>query len=101
MFFRIMGGALAIGILGAILAARLSAVPGVSPTQANELLGPAHGRTLSPEVFRALASSLENSLHLIFWLIAGLSVLAFLVSLSFPTIRAPQESVKADPAASD
>ncbi len=92
MFFRIMGGAIAIGILGAILAARLEAVPSASPDQANELLGPAHGHTLPPQIFRALASALEGSLLTIFWLIAGISVLAFLVSLYFPAIRSPLTS---------
>jgi EmrB/QacA subfamily drug resistance transporter len=94
MFFRIMGGAVAIGILGAILTSRLAAVPSVSAAQANELLGPAHGRTLPPDVFRALASTLENSLQMIFWLIAVLAVLAFLVSLYFPAIRVSRESGK-------
>lgn len=93
MFFRIMGGAIAIGILGAILGSRLSSVPSVSPEQANELLGPAHGRTLAPEVFRVLASTLESSLHLIFWLIAACSAIAFLVSLYFPAVAVERRPV--------
>ncbi len=92
MFFRIMGGAIAIGILGAILTARLEAVPGVSPEQANQLLGPAHGRDLPPELFQALGMTLRESLVMIFWAIAGISVLAFLVALRFPAVSPPQES---------
>jgi EmrB/QacA subfamily drug resistance transporter len=99
MFFRILGGAIAIGILGAILTARLAAVPSVSPDQANELLGPAHGRTLPPQVFHALTTALDRSLVTIFWLIAAISVLAFLVSLFFPAVRAADgESAPPQPA---
>lgn len=90
MFFRIMGGTIAIGILGALLSGRLAAVPSVSSSQANELLGPAHGRTLTPTAFQALAAALDQSLVTIFWLIAAISVLAFLVSLYFPEVRAPR-----------
>lgn len=93
MFFRIMGGAIAIGILGAILSARIEAVPSASPEQANQLLGPAHGRTLPPEVFQALASALEHSLLTIFWLTAAIAVLAFLVSLRFPAVAAARTAV--------
>jgi EmrB/QacA subfamily drug resistance transporter len=89
MFFRIMGGAIAIGILGAILAARLEAVPAVTEAQANALLGPSHGRDLPPAAFHALASALEGSLVTIFWAIAGISVLAFLIALYFPVVHAP------------
>ncbi|MFB3909451.1 MAG: MDR family MFS transporter [Candidatus Eisenbacteria bacterium] len=90
MFFRIMGGAIAIGILGAILASHLEGVPSASPDQANQLLGPTHGHGLPPQVFRALASALDQSLITIFWVIAAIAVLAFLVSLSFPSLRSPR-----------
>jgi len=94
MFFRIMGGAIAIGILGAFLSAHLAGVPSVPADAANELLGPEHGRSLPPETFRALATALETSLHTIFRLIAVIGILAFAASLFFPSMG-PQRARRA------
>jgi EmrB/QacA subfamily drug resistance transporter len=91
MFFRIMGGTVAIGVLGALLASSLSAVHSAPVGAANELLGPQHGRGLPPEVLQPLAEALRGSLLSIFWLIAAIAVLAFISSLFFPAVRAPKE----------
>jgi MFS family permease len=98
MFFRIMGGAIAIGILGALLASSLSGVS-APPGAANELLGPQHGSRLAPEVYRSLSGVLRGSLVLNFWLIAAISVAAFAVSIFFPSVHVPREAPEASEAA--
>jgi EmrB/QacA subfamily drug resistance transporter len=72
LFFRMIGGTVAVGVLGGVLAARLAA-SGVPSGVADRLLGPERG---------ALASGMWT----VFWAIAGLSALAFVVSLAFPRL---------------
>jgi EmrB/QacA subfamily drug resistance transporter len=86
MFFRTVGGALAIGGLGAVLSAAFARDPSIPPSIANQLLSPDHGLSLGPEVLARLGGLLEQSLHTIFWLIFALSAAAFLVSWMFPPL---------------
>jgi len=58
MFFRTIGGSLAIGGLGAVLAAAVGAH--VSPEVLNRLLGPERGRGLDPVVLATLSGDLEG-----------------------------------------
>src|SRR6202041_2118601 len=48
MFFRTIGGTLTVGVLGNILARALARDTSVPADAANALLGPEHGRSLSP-----------------------------------------------------
>jgi hypothetical protein len=50
------------------------------------MLGPEHGKGLSPEVLASLQSALESGVTTILWLIAALGVAAFLTSLAFPIV---------------
>lgn len=84
MFFRTIGGTLAVGALGGILAAMLAAVPGVPPGAADQLLGPEHGRSLDPALLKSLSGALDSALMLSFWVVAGMCTLALLVGLRFP-----------------
>ncbi|MCA9632458.1 MAG: MFS transporter [Myxococcales bacterium] len=86
MFFRTIGGTLAVGALGAVIARELAKVPGVPPEAANALLGPEHGRNLAPELVHSLAWALEDGLHTAFWAIAALAVIAAISGLLFPRI---------------
>ncbi len=88
MFFRTIGGTLAVGGLGGILATMLAGVPGVPPGAAQELLGADHGRSLDPAIFTALAGALDRALHVSFWVVAGLAVIAVGVAAIFPHERA-------------
>jgi EmrB/QacA subfamily drug resistance transporter len=87
MFFRTIGGALGVGVMGGVLVARLTADPQVPVSAANELLGPEHGRGLGEGLLRQLSGSLAEGLTTNFWLIAAAAVLAFAVGLLFPRVR--------------
>jgi EmrB/QacA subfamily drug resistance transporter len=94
MFFRTIGGALGVGIMGGVLVDRLTADPRVPVSAANELLGPEHGRGLDPELMRQLSGSLADGLSTNFWLIAAAAVLAFAFSFFFPRAK-PDSKVDA------
>lgn len=89
MFFRTIGGTLAVGALGGLLAATLSSEPGVPADAADALLGPEHGASLDPALLKILSASLERGLHLNFQVVAVLACLSFAVALAFPKTRAP------------
>jgi EmrB/QacA subfamily drug resistance transporter len=86
MFFRTIGGTLAVGVMGGVLAARLAADATLPAGAASLMLGPDHGRTLSPDVLARLKSALESGVGTILWLIAALGIVAFLTSLAFPAV---------------
>ncbi len=90
MFFRTIGGTLASGAMGGVLAARLTRDPQIPVQAANALLGPDHGRSLSPDVLRMLGGQLEAGLVINFWIIFGLAFAAFVTALFFPP-RPPRE----------
>lgn len=85
MFFRTIGGAIAVGALGALLAASFG--PTVPQNMLNQLVGPEHGKTLSPDVLALLSSGLREGLIRIFLAITALGVLAFVISLGFPNTK--------------
>jgi EmrB/QacA subfamily drug resistance transporter len=94
MFFRTVGGALAIGGLGAVLAAGFAHDPSIPSFAANLLLGPDHGLSLGETVLTRLSGILKDSLRTIFWLIFGLSAASFLISWMFPhlsTVPSPRQ----------
>lgn len=81
MFARNMGGALGVGALGAILAARLGAA--VDPSTVNALLDP-HAREAAlaqPGLLEALAYALDP----LFWATAIVAGLALVVALAHPS----------------
>jgi EmrB/QacA subfamily drug resistance transporter len=91
MFFRTMGGTLAVGILGGILAAGLAG-GSATPEQVEQLLGPERS-LLAPELLRSLAGSLQDGLSRLFWLGAAIAAAAALVGLLFPRLEvAPRYS---------
>lgn len=95
MFFRSIGGALAVGATGRILASGIDRM-GVPSDVASALLGPEHGRGIDPSLLARLSGALDGSLRTVFWVVAGLSVASFAVSLAFPEPVAaePDESAK-------
>ncbi|AKU93279.1 MDR family MFS transporter [Vulgatibacter incomptus] len=87
MFFRTIGGALAVGALGGIVTATLAADPSIPAGAAGQLVGPEHGAGLDPELLRTLSAALASALRVNFWAIAGLATLAFAVGLFFPRTK--------------
>jgi EmrB/QacA subfamily drug resistance transporter len=84
MFARTIGGTLAVGALGAVLAAALLKDSSIPAEAADQLLGPAHGAGLVPSVLRALTASLQSGLGAVFWVIAGIALLAAVIGFAFP-----------------
>jgi EmrB/QacA subfamily drug resistance transporter len=82
MFFRTIGGAVAVGALGAILAAGMG--DHVPAPLLNQLLGPEHGRRLDPSLLAQLSGALQGGLRHVFDVIAAMSLVALLAGLFFP-----------------
>jgi EmrB/QacA subfamily drug resistance transporter len=101
MFFRTIGGTLAIGVLGGVLAhalARAGAAPGV----AEKLLGPERA-SLATADLAGVTSALEGAMRVVFWSIAGMAAVAVAVATRFPRIavelgRAPSAAQARDAA---
>jgi MFS family permease len=82
MFFRTIGGAVAVGGLGALLAANLGSQ--VPASLLNELLGPEHGRGLDPAILAQLSGELRLGLQHVFDAIALISVASLAAGFFFP-----------------
>jgi len=95
LLFRTLGGALAVGALGAVLSAVLLSDPALTEASVSSLLGPGHGRDLDPTTLAALSTALDTGLRRVLQIIAGLAAAAFAVGLLFPRL-----SVDAEPPAS-
>jgi EmrB/QacA subfamily drug resistance transporter len=86
MFARTIGGTLAVGVLGALLASALLRDASIPPDAADHLLGPEHGAGLAPSVVGALSVALQSGLATVFWLIAAIAIAAAAISLLFPEL---------------
>lgn len=87
MFFRTIGGALGVGLMGGVLVSRLTRDPSVPVSAANALLGPTHGSGVDPAVLQKLSGALSEGLTLNFWIICAAATLAFVSSLFFPKVK--------------
>jgi EmrB/QacA subfamily drug resistance transporter len=85
MFFRTIGGTLAVGVMGGVLRAALLSDPTISSDAASQMLAPGR-HELPAELLGRLAGVLADGLVTVFAIIAGMSAVAFLVGLAFPYI---------------
>jgi EmrB/QacA subfamily drug resistance transporter len=99
MFVRTMGGLLAVGIAGGVLATELARDPSIPPDAGSQLLGPEHGRSLDPEVVRHLGAALEQGVGTILWIASGVAVAAFVASLVFPNVSLKEGAAAPSPEA--
>jgi hypothetical protein len=91
MFSRSIGGTLAVGVLGGVLAAALAA-SGAPPGAVDKLLGPERS-FLPASLVRSLSGALQGGKEGIFQAVALIAFAGFAVSLLFPAIRiAPRGS---------
>jgi EmrB/QacA subfamily drug resistance transporter len=90
LFFRNIGGALGVGLMGGVMVAQLTKDPGVSVSAANALLGPEHGLGLAPELLATLSGALGTGLTINFWIICACTFAAFAVGLLLPKERKGQ-----------
>jgi MFS family permease len=94
MFFRTIGGALAVGVGGGVINAALAKDPTIPAEATSRIL--AHGgiADMDPAMLARLAGLLGGALEAVFWIVGGMGVAAFLVSLGFPrTTAEPAPSV--------
>ncbi|RKH26049.1 MFS transporter [Corallococcus praedator] len=87
MFFRTIGGALGVGLMGGVLVTHLMKDPRVPVSAANELLGPEHGRGLPPAILETLSGALGTGLSINFWIMCAAAVAAFSAGLFFPKVK--------------
>ena len=92
-FFRTIGGAIGVAIMGAILtssmASRLTDIEGVPDgATADRLLTSSQREGLAPEVLVAMQRALAGSLHEIFYVVVLAAIMAFAIILFFPRGRA-------------
>ena len=95
MFFRTIGGTLAVGILGGVLAAALSA-SGAPPGAVDKLLGPERA-ALDPAIVAGVSGVLASGMALIFWTVFAIAVAAVVTSLAFPALAFGSEAAAAQP----
>ncbi|MEO7331819.1 MAG: MDR family MFS transporter [Minicystis sp.] len=99
MFFRTIGGALAVGVMGGVLNAALLSDPSIPPDAANQILSREGARALDPALLERLGAVLSLGLERVFWIIAGMALTAFAASFWFPKILTQQEKAAAEIAA--
>jgi len=96
LFFRTMGGTLAVGLLGGVLANALTGA-GADPSFVEKLLGPRRAG-LDPAAVAAVAGALQGAMSIVFWTGATIACAAFLVVLAFPHVAiAPAEGRETAP----
>ena len=87
LFFRTIGGTVAVGIMGGILAKALRSDPMVPISVANDLMGPFHGRNLSFEMLQKLAAILEKALNKVFFSCICIAFVGLIFGLFFPDFK--------------
>jgi EmrB/QacA subfamily drug resistance transporter len=97
MFFRTIGGTLAVGILGGVLAAVLTGAG--APAQVVErLLGPERA-TVDPAVVASVAGALQRAMGAVFWTCAAIAAGGFAAVLAFPHVPIAPRGAQAPAAA--
>jgi len=84
MFFRTIGGTLAVGLLGGVLAGAV-AQAGAHPELAEKLLGPARAAIPAGDL-AAIAAALQGAMSVVFWAVAAIALAALLVATRFPPL---------------
>lgn len=97
LFFRTIGGTLAVGILGGVLASALVGA-GARPEIVEKLLGPERS-TLDPAVVASVAGALQGAMGTVFGAGAAIAAAAFAVALAFPRVAIAAAPADASPGA--
>ena len=84
MFFRTIGGALAVGVMGGVLNGALAKDPSIPEKATSQILTREGIKSMDPVVLAKLGDVLGGALGTVFWIVGGMGVVAFLVSLGFP-----------------
>jgi hypothetical protein len=84
MFFRAIGGALAVSAMGGVLISAITRDGTVTLEAASRLLTPAGAH--DPELLARASAAISQGIGSIFWMIAAMAGVAFLTSLWFPHV---------------
>ncbi len=84
-FFRTIGGSIAVGALGAILAAHL--VGAADPATLAGIMGPKHGVPVDAALLARVSFKLEEALGTIFEVVGAMTIATFAFSFFFPNLR--------------
>jgi hypothetical protein len=99
LFFRTIGGALAVGILGGVLAHALTGA-GAQPDVVEKLLGPERA-TLDPALVASVAAELQGAMQTVFRAAAVIAAAAFAAVLAFPHVPIPARAAAPPASASE
>ncbi|UQA63831.1 MFS transporter [Polyangium aurulentum] len=86
MFFRTIGGLVAVGVMGGLLAASFAADPNIPPDAADLVLSREGMTHLSPELLARIGHILEEGVRRCFFVTGVLGALAFIAVLFFPDV---------------
>lgn len=95
MFFRTIGGALAVGVMGGVLSAALLSDPSIPPDTANQILSREGAASLDPALLDRLSAVLSLGLGRVFWIIAGMALTALFASFWFPKVETQNQKASA------
>jgi EmrB/QacA subfamily drug resistance transporter len=84
MFFRNIGGALAVSAMGGLLNAVLLGTPGVDADLASRVFSPEGLKSLARADLDRVSGALATGIGYVFWIVAGIALTAFVTSLWFP-----------------
>ncbi|AKQ65142.1 drug resistance transporter, EmrB/QacA family [Myxococcus hansupus] len=99
MFFRTIGGAIGVGLMGGVMVSQLLKDPTVPISAANALMSPDHGQGLPAELVAKLSGALGTGLSINFWLMCAFTVAAFAAGLFFPKVARTKTVSASDVAA--
>lgn len=97
LFFRTIGGTIAVGVMGAILAKALKRDPTLPLGIANDLIGPNHGAGVPLDLLERLSAVMDWGLYRIFFYSAAIAAVALVIGFFFPNIgkeAKPNEEVE-------
>jgi EmrB/QacA subfamily drug resistance transporter len=87
LFFRTIGGTVAVGVMGAILSRSLAMDPLLGANVANDLLGPLQGKNLNEDDLLRLSVAMDYGLYRIFFASAAIAFVALIFGLFFPKVQ--------------
>lgn len=86
MFSRLLGGVVAVGVMGGVLTAQLAKDPSIPADAASRLLTAEGAQGLDPSIMQHLREALASGLTTVFWIIAAMGLVGFVVALWFPHV---------------
>ena len=87
VFFRTIGGAVAVGVMGGVLVAALATDKTLPLDAASRALTREGISSLGPEIAGRVGALLSGGLNTVFWMITALGCVAFIAALWFPDLK--------------